>query len=212
MSKDLGQTNGFSRRTIVKGAAWSVPVVATAVAAPLAAASVNNATLAFTNSSSSLLGLTLLDGNGLITANVLVTVPTELTLDNGPGELSGIAQVTVTVGRPSGINIPIGRARGFGVASFDNINSLPTERTVTYREVLGTKYGIPTTTFTSTRNISVASNGSLVLPIVFGLAGDSTGVSIGLLSTFPVVIELTIGGRTFTANSTISVPVAAGIL
>lgn len=33
-------TSGITRRTIVKGAAWSVPVIAAAVAAPLAAASV----------------------------------------------------------------------------------------------------------------------------------------------------------------------------
>ena len=33
-------TSGFTRRTLVKGAAWSVPVVAAAVATPLAAASI----------------------------------------------------------------------------------------------------------------------------------------------------------------------------
>ena len=32
--------SGLSRRTVVKGAAWSVPVIAAAIAAPLAAASV----------------------------------------------------------------------------------------------------------------------------------------------------------------------------
>ncbi|MDQ0644585.1 hypothetical protein [Microbacterium murale] len=34
------ENKGFSRRTVVKGAAWSVPVIAAAVATPLAAASV----------------------------------------------------------------------------------------------------------------------------------------------------------------------------
>lgn len=33
------ENKGFSRRTVVKGAAWSVPVIAAAVATPLAAAS-----------------------------------------------------------------------------------------------------------------------------------------------------------------------------
>ncbi|MFJ2551566.1 hypothetical protein [Microbacterium sp. NPDC087591] len=33
------RADGFSRRTVVKGAAWSVPVIAAAVATPLAAAS-----------------------------------------------------------------------------------------------------------------------------------------------------------------------------
>lgn len=38
MQEEL-DTHGLSRRTLVKGAAWSVPVVAVAVATPLAAAS-----------------------------------------------------------------------------------------------------------------------------------------------------------------------------
>jgi hypothetical protein len=39
MSEKLELSNGLSRRTMVKGAAWSVPVLATAIAAPMAAAS-----------------------------------------------------------------------------------------------------------------------------------------------------------------------------
>jgi len=42
-------TGGIQRRTIVAGASWSIPVVATAIGAPLAAASNTGATLAFTN-------------------------------------------------------------------------------------------------------------------------------------------------------------------
>lgn len=34
-----GEENGFSRRRVVKGVAWSLPVIATAIAAPAAAAS-----------------------------------------------------------------------------------------------------------------------------------------------------------------------------
>lgn len=40
-------SSGLRRRTVVKGAAWSVPVVAMAVATPLAAASVGGVTLEF---------------------------------------------------------------------------------------------------------------------------------------------------------------------
>lgn len=39
MTEENQKNSGFSRRTIVKGAAWSVPVIAAAVATPLAAAS-----------------------------------------------------------------------------------------------------------------------------------------------------------------------------
>ncbi|MGV2902599.1 hypothetical protein ACNPM4_13045 [Microbacterium sp. AGC62] len=39
MTEEIQKNKGISRRTIVKGAAWSVPVIAAAVATPLAAAS-----------------------------------------------------------------------------------------------------------------------------------------------------------------------------
>lgn len=41
------ESKGFSRRTVIKTAAWSVPVVAVAVSTPLAAASVGAAALTF---------------------------------------------------------------------------------------------------------------------------------------------------------------------
>ena len=39
MTEEIQKNKGLSRRTVVKGAAWSVPVIAAAVATPLAAAS-----------------------------------------------------------------------------------------------------------------------------------------------------------------------------
>ncbi|MGP9617281.1 hypothetical protein ACT3S2_09665 [Arthrobacter sp. AOP36-A1-22] len=68
------------------------------------------------------------------------------------------------------------------------------------------------TTFTTSQNISVASNGQLVFPIEFGLAGSSTGVSVSILARFPVTITMIIDGKTFTATSNVRVPVGAGIL
>ncbi|WP_444561606.1 hypothetical protein [Arthrobacter sp. AOP36-A1-22] len=201
-----------ARRTIVKGAAWSIPVVAAAMAAPLAAASVNNASLAFTDTETGLLALRVLGGGGVVNAQALVTVPTELTLTNGPGALEGLAAITVTVGRPAGINIPLGRARGFGVASYNGVDSTDGQRTAVYQKALGVRYGFPLTTFTTSQNISVASNGQLVFPIEFGLAGSSTGVSVSILARFPVTITMIIDGKTFTATSNVRVPVGAGIL
>ncbi|WP_350353253.1 hypothetical protein ABS642_10270 [Microbacterium sp. A8/3-1] len=46
-SNALAESKGFSRRTVIKTAAWSVPVVAVAVSTPLAAASVGAASLTF---------------------------------------------------------------------------------------------------------------------------------------------------------------------
>ncbi len=42
VTEEIQKNKGISRRTIVKGAAWSVPVIAAAVATPLAAASLVN--------------------------------------------------------------------------------------------------------------------------------------------------------------------------
>ena len=68
MSDEVTVSKPHSRRAVVKGAAWSVPVIAAAVAAPAAVASVNTLGLAFTASSTSLLSLALLDGGGTLTA------------------------------------------------------------------------------------------------------------------------------------------------
>ncbi|MFJ3958960.1 hypothetical protein [Arthrobacter sp. NPDC090010] len=213
MSEELNVSNPTSRRAVVKGAAWSVPVIAAAVAAPAAVASVNNLSVALTNPSTSLLSLHLLDSVSLITAQALVTVPNDVTYTNGAGAVSQNATITVTVARPGGINIPVGRARGFGVYSYDGVATPSAERTVTYQSapIIG-QFGMPTTTWTGVRPVTVNSNGTVNVPIEFGLAGVSTGVSISLLASFPITITVDLGTRTITGSGSISVPVGAGIL
>lgn len=210
----VSEEKNVSRRTVAKGAAWSLPVIATAVAAPAASASPANASLAWTDSTTSLLTLALLDGGGTLTAQALVTVPTQLTLTNGSGAIAGdTATVEISVARPAGISLTAGSARGFGVASYDGSPSTASERTVAYNTlpIVG-NVGFPLTTFTRQVAVTVASNGSLVIPVVWGLAGQDTGVSVSVLATFPVNATITIGGNVLTATSTISVPVDAGIL
>lgn len=207
-------SDGIDRRTIIKGAAWAVPVMAVAVAAPLAAASVNNSGLAVTGTQTALLSLNLLDGGGVVTATALTTVPTEFTITNGAGAINQTATVTVTVGRPAGINIPVGRARGFGVYSLNGTPSTASQRTVAYQSapIIG-QYGFPLTTFTTTLPVNVPSNGTQTVSLVMGLAGTSTGVSISALSTFPVTITVDFGnGLIRTATSSVVVPVGGGIL
>lgn len=215
MTEEVQPTSGLSRRAIVKGAAWSLPVVAVAVATPLAAASTpTSPTLAWTANTTALLSLQLLDGGGTVQAGALVTVPTEYTFSNGSTPLIGAAAiVSIAVGRPAGINIPVGRARGFGVYSVNGVPTSPGTRTAAYQTapIVG-QYGFPATTWTGTSSLTVPSNGTLVVPIVFGLAGTSTGVSISALATFPVTLSITVGGSTYTASSTVVVPVGAGIL
>ncbi len=208
------ESDGIERRSLIKGAAWAVPVMAVAVAAPLAAASVNNSGLAVTGTQTALLSLNLLDGGGTLTAAALTTVPTEFTITNGAGPINQTATVTVTVGRPGGINITAGRARGFGVYSLNGTPSTAGQRTAVYQSlpIVG-QYGFPLTTFTTTLPVNIPSNGTQTVPLVFGLAGTSTGVTISALSTFPVTIVVDFGnGLTRTATSAVVVPVGAGIL
>lgn len=208
------ESDGIDRRTIIKGAAWAVPVMAVAVAAPLAAASVNNSGLAVTGTNTGLLSLNLLDGGGTLTATALTTVPTEFTITNGAGAINQTATVTVTVGRPAGINLPVGRARGFGVFSLNGVPSTAGQRTAVYQSapVVG-QVGFPLTTFTTTLPVNIPSNGTQSVPLVLGLAGTSTGVAISALTTFPVTIVVDLGnGLTRTATSSVVVPVGAGIL
>lgn len=198
---------GLERRTVLKGAAWSVPVIAAAVAAPSASASVNNASLQWTASSTSLLPLRILSSQTVLTAGALVTVPTVLSLVNGAGALSGPATVTISVARPSGINITLGRAHGFGIDTFNGVAATSAQRTATYVN----NVGFPSTTFTTTQSVNVASGGTLNLPVVWGLAGSRAGVSIDVAASFAVTATVTIGGKSFSAPSTISALAGAGI-
>ncbi|MGF3056990.1 hypothetical protein [Microbacterium sp. YY-01] len=204
----------LSRRTVLKGAAWSAPVVAAAVAVPMASASVNNADLYWSDSDTGLLSLRLLDGSSVLTAQALVTVPTAFTIENGPGAITEAASITVTVGRPGGINLPLGRARGFGVYAAAGQVTAPAERSISYQRtpLTGIQYGFPITTWTGTRTVSIDSNGSLAVPVEFGLAGNSDLLSISALASFPVSLSVTLGGVTYTDSTSISVPVGAGLL
>lgn len=203
-----------NRRAVVKGAAWSVPVIAAAIAAPAASASVATAGLTWTGSETSLLSLRLLDGTaGIVNAKALITVPTEFTVTNGSGAISGNALVTITVGRPTGVNLPVGRARGFGVYSYDGVPTIAGERTAVYETFLGLPGGFPLTTYTSTKAFSVASNGVLNVPVEFGVAGVSDLLAISALASFPVTMTVDFGaGNVYSASTNISVPVGAGIL
>src|SRR5690606_23566796 len=84
------ENKGLSRRTVVKGAAWSVPVIAAAVATPFAAASVNNAGASWVGGATQLLTLQALDTTGTVNASVLPSAPTVLEITNGAGELPNV--------------------------------------------------------------------------------------------------------------------------
>lgn len=207
-----GAARGIERRTVLKGAAWSVPVIAAAVAAPAASASVNNFTAALSGVTSTLVSLRVLNTGAVATSALGLTVPTTLAIVNGAGALSGSATITVTVSRPTGVTLTAGKAYGFGVDRFDNVAATAGQRTASYQSGLGGEYGFPVTTFTTVQTINVGSGETLNIPIVWGLAGSRAGLSVNALSTFPVSILVTVGGRQVTASGNIIVPVGAGIL
>ncbi|WZH51060.1 MAG: hypothetical protein PIR53_13670 [Nocardioides alkalitolerans] len=196
-----------SRRTIARTAAWSVPAVAVVAAAPPASASVSTSSVALTGNVTSLLALRVLSSQTVLTARAPVTVPTALTITNGPGALNETATVTVVVGRPAGVNITVGRAHGFGVDQFNGVATSAGQRTATYVNNLG----FPATQFTTTLPVALPSNGSVDVPIVWGLAGSRAGLSIDVAATFPVTVSVVFASVTRTATSAITVPAGAGI-
>lgn len=204
-----------NRRAVVKGAAWSVPVIAAAIAAPAASASVANAGLVWSGSTSSLAQLRVLDSATVVTAGVLPTLPTAFTISNGPGAITADATVTISVGRPAGVTLAVGRARGFGVYSYNGAVTPPSSRTVAYQQapLTGIQYGYPTTSYTAVQPVSVASNGQVIIPVEFALAGVTDLLALNVLTAFPVTLTLNFGdGNVYTASSSISVPVGAGVL
>ncbi|PPG42701.1 hypothetical protein [Pseudoclavibacter sp. RFBA6] len=213
MTEQTPQPQSLNRRSLIKAAAWTAPAVGVAIATPLAAASINNASIDWSASQTDLLSLRVLDSQTVITAQALITVPTQVSFINGPGAISAqSAVVTITVGRPTGINLTLGRARGFGVYSYNGVVTTPAQRSAVYQTAAGIPFGFPLTTWSGTQSITVASNGTLNIPVVFGLAGVNSGVGVSALATFPVAITIVAGGRTFNDATNISVPVGAGVL
>jgi len=198
-----------NRRAVVKGAAWSVPVIAAAIAAPAASASlVGNASTALTTPNSNLLNIQIL-GGGLLTANVGVTVPTILNITNGLGAITGDITGTIVIAPTSGVNVGVlGYPRGFGVADIQN--AAITSRT--HNGTGGVAAPSPTTTTQFTYSGGITSEGSIDLPISFGLTDKTSLVALNALTTFTVTVTLTNNGNTIVGGGSITVPLNAGLL
>ncbi|MDQ0689812.1 hypothetical protein [Arthrobacter sp. W4I7] len=111
-----GEENGFSRRRVVAGVAWSLPVIATAIAAPAAAASyVPSVTLIGAGSS-----ITYSQGNRLGTG------PTKIQIAGVVGAMSGsvIIEPVGTIHARVGIQPSTGSV--FATSSFSGNTSTTT--------------------------------------------------------------------------------------
>lgn len=92
------------------------------------------------------------------------------------------------------------------------MDTLAADRTATYSTLplSGAEVGFPITTWTGTV-ASLPAGSPSAIPIVFGLAGRSSGLTVQALASFPVTISVVADGVTRTATTSISVPVGAGL-
>lgn len=161
MTEEVQKNKGISRRAVVKGAAWSVPVIAAAVATPLAAASGVVEVGAFAlNGSCGTLGLL---GPGF-------------TLQAGPTTPLPVGTtITITGGGIANIGV-------FGVTGGTaNVNVLsPTSRQITLTAALPAG---ATIAFRTTLSISVAFTLNAVAALPTGYSGTGAKTAAGVNST-----------------------------
>lgn len=157
MTEEIQKNSGFSRRTVVKGAAWSVPVIAAAVATPLAAASVVD------------VGAFELDG----TCGILGVLGPGFTLQASATEALPVG-TTVTITGSGVANIGVFSVTG-GTANVDVLS--PTSRQITLTTAVPAGATID---FRTTLSISVAFtlNAVAALPSGFSGTGAKTAGSV----------------------------------
>lgn len=110
MTEEIQKNTGVSRRTLVKGAAWSVPVIAAAVATPLAAASVLNDDL-----------VPALSGPITLSLGLLASINTvnTLTITNNGTDASPAGATAVIQYTPSLLSLNIGPVAGVTIGGTD---------------------------------------------------------------------------------------------
>lgn len=219
--------NGLSRRTVLQGAAWSVPIVAVAATAPMASASINNAAVYWDGTRRNLLTIDLLDGT-VATANVglLPSVPNNIVLDNGPGDIAGpitgVIDITWQSGIPAGLSLGgDATARGFAVTDIPGA-TLGT-RTITQRHlvnlviipgVLTVAVGCDETSQPFTLNTATIAGGAeeVLGQVVYGLTNRNL-LGLSVLMTFTATVSLYADGELIdSASDVIQVPAGAGVL
>ena len=196
--EETTQHNGVSRRTLVKGAAWSVPVVAAAIATPLAAASVGNAQVSLPVSGA-LLDLRLFDAPTTIAANLLPTGPDQLRIQNGSGAIAGPITASFTVAYASGLSAGLlSRPHGIGVRAIAGATRTSWTETAPSGGLFPPPYTV-TSTFDIPAPIGSLTNWLNTLTYNYSQQGAILG--IGALVSFSVNVTVTAGGTTVGAAS-----------
>lgn len=216
------ENSGISRRTLVKGAAWSMPVIAVAAATPLAAASAATASVEWTGGNTTLLTLTLLNGGPVAGLNLLPSAPTDFRITNTPGEIPNVtvAFTVAQVNAPT-LSLTLGNRylSGFAPRTVPGGTIVGTT-TVNDRllndGLLGNLYAQDTSTTFALGNVAsdaIANFGSISWATT-GQRGAGLGVDIGVLTTFSITAEFSSDGVAFATltGENLTVPVNAGIL
>jgi len=161
VTEEIKQDKGISRRTIVKGAAWSVPVIAAAVATPLAAASGDIEVGAFAlNGTCGVLGVV---GPGFtLTAGPTTPLPVGTTVTVTGTGVANIGVFSVT-GGTANVNVLSGTSRQITLTS-----ALPAGATIDFRTTL---------------SISVAFTLNAAATVPAGYVGTGAKAAGGVSST-----------------------------
>nr|WP_298578017.1 hypothetical protein [uncultured Microbacterium sp.] len=190
---------GLPRRTVLTGAAWTIPVIATAAIAPAASASgtlalaFNQATYTGTACSTITGAYVTATTNGAAAAGVPVTV----TLSNGYTFAGGSTSYTGSSDGSGRVSLPAISVPSIGgtgtlsaisgaATSSANATSSPAPTTVTYYSWAGVA-GVPTTS--TITDVATSAGGGAGDHWAFALTSDGT-------------LYASLNGSTFTANTT----------
>lgn len=164
---------GISRRRVITGVAWSLPVIVTAVAAPAAAASGVSATAGLVGAGSALSYVSA-RGTGSGT-NRTGTGPTALQIQNAGGAINGTISGTITV-------VPVGTVgAGAGVQSIGPAVLGPSSYSASHAY---------SGSFTYTAGI--ASGQTVNLPIQFHYESVSPMPAKGVVSSYDMTMTVTL--------------------
>ncbi|QDG89427.1 hypothetical protein [Pseudarthrobacter sp. NIBRBAC000502770] len=173
------EENGFSRRRVVAGVAWSLPVIATAIAAPAAAASPGPISATATWSYGAAPQYSKIGGGGKIYGGA---APATLSLKNtGTSAFTGTVSVTVTMTPKGTVLVGIGAESLAPAASSGSITYSQHQSTKSFSYSL-TNFGAG-----QTQVFSITYNYESVNP-------KPTGVSYYFVMGTSVVLTANIGG------------------
>ena len=192
------------RRTLIRAGIWSVPVIAAATAAPLAAAStVGSLEIFATRSSTAMLPLQTLDGTS-VQPEATTTLPIGVTIWNRAGSTLADSGATLTLACDlPDYTLASGIARGVAVYSFAGVVIPSSARSIVYAEDgAGTPAGFPRTSFTTALPLNIsAGTFSYDFELECRLTNETDSPTIDSGLSFPFRMTLRLSDGTVAAEN-----------